>query len=524
MRFQPDRLLVRPAPIAGPCGSESLTSWIFRLASANGFATYGELMHDANIVLSASTLIDLEPERWALLAQLQQLSGVCVPLLQKHTLNAALVAMTGSPCSTAGRWLMPSSGRGCRFAVCPACLAEDSRPYWRSAWRLSVSTICPVHRHLLVDTCSGCAGPLVLTGTRMASLRHCEQCGQALHVKVTPQVAPRVSKWRMVPAHELRRACLPVSVAHSKLWWDGVRVLLNVLSRAQFARKLQQSGLPRRFAPVLACLTAGQRMPFDHRPLETRHRMLDLIDWLTKEWPSRFVRCMNNARITHSEFSTSEIEMPYWLWSVCKRHLEKKHYWPSVTEVAGAVALLKSTNRQVSKHAVKRLLGVTQGKALNVIGAPILRCLSSAELLAVAQLLNADLSVTSTAREARASLLRDACSIAAAAWMGVPLKAVARLSIDDGEALLQQWHAAACMEGVRSELAQFYLVWMERYLCRTRSRFERYDLPQQALFLTRYGVPSQGFGLVPRFADLLRRARINEWPLGSRLLTAKPKD
>lgn len=181
MRRQLDTLLVRPAPITGVARPESLTSWLFRLALANGFTAYGELLQNEGILLTAHTLVDLDPQRWSLLSNMERLSGIPVEELRPHALDGALTAMTGASGSTAGRWLMSSGGHGCRYSICAACLAEDEKPHWRSAWRLTVSTACPIHMRLLVDTCRGCGGSLVLSGARAVSLKTCEHCGRALH-------------------------------------------------------------------------------------------------------------------------------------------------------------------------------------------------------------------------------------------------------------------------------------------------------------------------------------------------------
>ncbi|NVM89647.1 hypothetical protein FHT32_003304 [Variovorax sp. SG517] len=378
---------------------------------------------------------------------------------------------------------------------------------------------------LLIDTCRGCGRELILSGLRTASLKLCEHCGRALYDDPGPVRVRRIAKWRLVdPQDAPPRSIFSVRVVHSKLWWDGVRVLLNVLGRPRLAVKLQRAGLPRELIPVLACMARGPRLPFDRQSTAMRHQMLELVDWLTRDWPVRFISSMSAARITCGEYATAEIPVPYWLWSVCKEHLERKRYRTTLAEVSSAAALLSEAHCPVSKIAIKRLLGVTEGKALDALLPVMTRRLSDTEMLAVTSVLSADLESASTAREQRASLLRDACSIAAAAWLRISLKAASGLAVEDGLALLQEWRDAACIDGARGRLARTYLAWMELYLRGTRTRFERYDLPQRALFLSRFGVPTQGFGLASRFADLLRRSGVSEWQLGSRLLTAAPSE
>lgn len=522
MNPQLGRLLARPAPLEAAGQTESLTSWMFRLAHANGYTSYGDFLQNQGAKLSPLALADMTPDRWALLAVLHQLTGIPYQRLKTLSLDETLIAMTGSFGGIAGRWLLSSGGRGCRYSICPLCLAQDQKTYWRGAWRLTTSTACPIHKQLLLDSCGKCGAPLLISGGRVHSLGRCETCGQRFHATPGLNHVSRISKWRTAPPNRLLPSQLPVRVAHTKLWWDGVRVLLNVLARPRLALKLQDAGLPRSLGPILGCMSADARLKFDRQPVSTRHQMLNLVDWLTTDWPARFIKSMNNARITCNEYAIAEIPVPYWLWCVCKEHLDRKRYRITAAEVSAATNLFGSDAPEVSKVAIKRLLGVTEGKAIDVLHPTLTRRLSDKEMLSVVELLNADLAATVTAREQRASLLRDACSIAVAAWLGISLRAASSLNVGHGQTLLQEWRLAARADDTRGQLGRSYLAWMECYLQSTRARFERYERPQSALFLSRFGVPTHGFGLAARFANLLRRCGIAQWQLGSRLLTARP--
>ncbi len=46
------------------------------------------------------------------------------------------------------------------LSYCPACLSSDRVPYSRRAWRLSFTTVCPIHGVELPDTCAECSAPL----------------------------------------------------------------------------------------------------------------------------------------------------------------------------------------------------------------------------------------------------------------------------------------------------------------------------------------------------------------------------
>jgi hypothetical protein len=64
-------------------------------------------------------------------------------------------------------WLLPIKAHGMRrmafsLQFCPACLAEDSIPYFRKQWRLALFTYCPKHQCELYDECPSCHEQIVI--------------------------------------------------------------------------------------------------------------------------------------------------------------------------------------------------------------------------------------------------------------------------------------------------------------------------------------------------------------------------
>ena len=80
-------------------------------------------------------------------------------------------------------WILTLGTRGVKRSggsqFCPACLAEDARPYYRVQWRLAWHTACEHHQVGLLDRCPWCAEPLAPHRLR-ADARHvawCATCG-----------------------------------------------------------------------------------------------------------------------------------------------------------------------------------------------------------------------------------------------------------------------------------------------------------------------------------------------------------
>lgn len=525
---RPSALLVRPVPISRSDDRESLSSWMFRLASANGFENYSQLLSNERIKVPHLATIDIEPSRWDLMAALHRLSLHPKEHLESHTLEADLSTLSAfSPIGNT-RWVLTActskTVKGPRFMLCPACLATDEIPYWRAHWRLSVSTICNKHKTLLLDVCPWCHEPFTINGSRKAALTQCASCQSCL-LGITPK-ARKVKRgaWlRGGPSNNIATD-FPIPLSHSHLWWDGVRVLLAVFSRPKISKKLQCLDLPRPTKLFLQQLADGVRLDFDNQSVGARDELLNLVDWITQNWPSRFVSQMDSARISWTDFSACEVQMPYWLAKVCQTDLDRSRYQVTAGEVRAAAAFIHKQGRCASKIAVKRLLGVTEGRTLDIAYPPRKRGLSQAELLRVFQLIDSELHSAPTGREVQAVLLRDACCIAVATWNKVPFAKATKYELCEGHRLQVLWRDLADTTTEPGLLASLSLKWMELYLGGSRARFERFALPQTALFISRFGVPTKSSGLAGRFSKLLRRCNIPDWERGAHLLSGHSVD
>lgn len=515
-------LLVRPTPVIGhPDNDESLSSWIYRLAIANGFSTYAQLFSNERVKVSSIAALDIAPERWDLVAHLHRMSLYPENQLETHTLRNEISALAGDPSAFKSRWILAGDTTmkiraGGRYVVCVDCLASDAIPYWRRGWRLSTSTVCWRHKRMLLDACSSCGAPFVMSGTRATPLDQCSTCNKRLLSNEQFPTSPQEPSWRT--PYSNAPSDFPVALSYSHLWWDGIRVLLNVFGRPKLAKKLQALSCPAPIKVVLAKVASEPHIDFDRQPINVRHELLNLAEWVTCQWPSRFVKSMENVGITWTEFSTCEIEMPYWLWSVCKVDLDRRSYQVTEGEVRAATTLLIKSGKGVSKIAVKRLLGVTEGRALDIAHPTKRHALTRAELVRVFRLLDGDLMSAPTGRDVQATMLRDACSIAVATWLRISFKAASGVNLTEGQKLMAAWHMAADDKSEWGIVAKLSLKWMTLYLGGSRARFERFNSPQTVLFISRFGLPTNGFGLAARFAELLRRCAIDDWERGVHLL------
>lgn len=149
-----------PHPYPGEC----LSSWIVRTAHHNGLKlqTFSDLVFGKNNQIWNRDIDKLAPT--FVLKTMTRSSGTSLKLANQTTFNL-YVKRLFPKIKPSGilRWINPlvlhhrkHTAHGMQY--CPICLSEDKEPYFRTAWRLSLYTFCPVHKVMMQDRCSCGAG------------------------------------------------------------------------------------------------------------------------------------------------------------------------------------------------------------------------------------------------------------------------------------------------------------------------------------------------------------------------------
>jgi hypothetical protein len=163
-----------PVTVA-PLTDELLSSWLHRLALANGVAPrhFGDVLGLGAGMWSAR--LDLAPPDGTL------------DVLHKHTRVARdRLAMMTFRADPEARLLLPLRHLAGRKAstwlqFCPQCLAADAAPYFRRRWRSATRISCWEHGCGLRDRCPGCGGAIAAFAQRDLIAQHfCKHCGNDL--------------------------------------------------------------------------------------------------------------------------------------------------------------------------------------------------------------------------------------------------------------------------------------------------------------------------------------------------------
>lgn len=171
--LQADRWPVTVAPQA----DELLSSWLHRLALANGVASrhFGDVL-------------GLGAGMWSARLDLALPDGALDVLHQQTRVARERIAMMTLSADSGTTLLLPLRQVVRRQAstwlqFCPDCLAGDDAPYFRRSWRWATRISCFEHGCGLRDRCPGCGDGVAAFAQRDLIAQHfCSRCGHDLRI------------------------------------------------------------------------------------------------------------------------------------------------------------------------------------------------------------------------------------------------------------------------------------------------------------------------------------------------------
>lgn len=161
-----------------PATLESLTSYLTRVAQANGLQKGAELVTAAGTQTSWKTLRSFPDGSATSVLGLTTLTGCTQTDLEAMTfLPLARQFGRANSTRTLRRFLEGSLVPHLRY--CPLCLSEHDFPYYRLHWRFLILSGCLIHRCQLLDHCGFCGGTIPLLASR-PDLSTCPTCSRNL--------------------------------------------------------------------------------------------------------------------------------------------------------------------------------------------------------------------------------------------------------------------------------------------------------------------------------------------------------
>lgn len=274
-----------------PMPDELLSSWIVRIAQANGLKlqTFCDRTFGKERQLWNRDIDRLAPP-W-LLATLSRRTGTSLPSVQRTTLDRYLGRLYRRK-QQAGqlRWILPVGvyhrtrfRHGMQF--CSQCLAEDAHPYFRAIWRVAALTFCAKHRLRLHDRCPACNAPVAYhrrelgrpAATDPGPLSLCHTCSfdlrNAERLSFLPYEAS-IGAWLTKLASYITDGTAPLDIGYTDVLHQLCKTMVSLRKSANLAEFVadtigtQDINIPR------------GRHAFESRPIEQRDHVIQLASWV----------------------------------------------------------------------------------------------------------------------------------------------------------------------------------------------------------------------------------------------------
>jgi len=360
-----------------PEPDELLSSWLIRLAAANGqklhtfcvisFPDVHIWNRDIDKSCTDSFLQGMaarsgETEERARETSLRSFEGV---LYERHNPNG------NSP------WILPvgvyrRTRRAFGLQYCPACLQDDREPYFRKQWRLACITVCTKHKLCLQDHCPFCFNPVVPQRLEMGTrpryqpepLHICSFCRKDL-IQQTSLIEAEEREWHAVHWVErtlaVRYAPIGEKQEPALLVFRVLHQLLRLLSTGKRAGLLAQSVASslHRQSPEISWPQAKCR-DFEKLRATARRELLVLATELLEDWPHKFLEHCRRCQLWSSTVLKDFDEPSFFYESVVKGHLYQSVYAASEAEVAAAWAYLCKRSTEPNANSLARLLGCSE--------------------------------------------------------------------------------------------------------------------------------------------------------------------
>jgi len=314
---------VRPKPHR----DEVLTSWVIRLAKANGL----KLQAFSRIVFEGSADlwnrdIDRKPYDW-LLTELAARTNCSKTEIYNLTLQSYKGKLF-SHFHEVGvlKWILPLNiyhrkRKGFGQQYCSQCLKEDKEPYFRKHWRVALNTFCVKHNIMYRDRCPNCGYPVMFHRNELGKPRMFD--GPKMCFCTTCEYDLRNSKKQNVKIFEN----------------ESFEMFSELLSSLQNSEKLsldvEYLAVLRQFCKLINSKVTGYKicdylikhlsltkklispsyMPFENSEVLHRHYTIQMATWILYDWKLRLKLLNRNKVIRFNYLAKDFSNPPEWYFS-----------------------------------------------------------------------------------------------------------------------------------------------------------------------------------------------------------------
>lgn len=317
-----------------PKSDELLSSWLVRLAHANGYKveTFCCLLFGYRSTIWNRDIDRAAPDNIG--AILSSITGAT----SEQILNTTFVSYEGKLFSQVNhhgvtRWILPlgiyhRARKRPALMYCPACLARDETPYFRKQWRLAFSTVCTIHECLLLDICPRCYASVAPHRVDMLNRCylispdlnvHCCSCEYDLrNTRATPVNDPDLVHFQLELECILKEGfvawCDNPSL-YSVIYFDGLKALIAGLTSSHSIKRLISNGDFKHKEIFEDWPTAG----LEFSNINTRRIVFHWLATLINGWPGSLSNLLNQYGLRYCDLKGSGWDRPFWYENVIRR-------------------------------------------------------------------------------------------------------------------------------------------------------------------------------------------------------------
>lgn len=310
-----------------PMPDELLSSWIVRIAQANGLKlqTFCDRAFGNEHQLWNRDIDRLAPP-W-LLSTLARRTGTSLPAIRRTTLDCYIGRLYRRK-QQAGqlRWILPVGvyhrtriRHGMQF--CPQCLLEDAQPYFRTVWRVAALTYCAKHQLRLYDRCPACDAPVAYhrrelgrpAATDPGPLSLCHACSFDLRNAELLRFLPyeeSIGVGLVALASYITDSTASLDIAHM----DVLHQLCKTMVSMRESTLLAEFVIHAIDAPDLA--VPRGRYAFESRPIEHRDHIIQLASWVLAAPQLRLPAAWRSKTVRYNHLIRDFPSPPEWYCSI----------------------------------------------------------------------------------------------------------------------------------------------------------------------------------------------------------------
>lgn len=365
-----------------PQQGEIFSSWLVRLAFANGFTLhtfYNKVLGYKGSIWNRDA--DRHPSD-TFLDILSRSTGLTVNEI-KHLTLCSYEGILFEKLTMIGNapWIMPlgifhRQHRRTGMQFCPLCLKMDAVPFYRKKWRLAFYAACDRHQCVMHECCPSCKSPVAYHRHGVGrnrdvfetSIYLCHNCQfdfrdaplQYMHW-------PDAKSWQLLMftltffeqgAWDVFELPTPCGVS----FFMGLHILEGLI-RGRHGERLREA-LSEKIGYEFKIKMASTETELELYSAEERLELILICFWLLDSWPKRFVDLCAETGLTRSRMSEAYVEIPFWLTKVVNEHLDRRPYILSAEEIFTAGEMLRSQGTVGSAKALGKILGVSRDRAI----------------------------------------------------------------------------------------------------------------------------------------------------------------